>query len=200
METLNNFVRTLGPVRLAVIGGVMFALAGFFVWIFAQASAPRMSLLYGDLEMAEAAKIVAQLEATGVPYELGSGGAAVFVPADRVARTRVAMAEQGLPAGGSLGYEIFDHADVLGSTTFQQNVNLVRALEGELSRTIRAIDQVKAARVHLVLAKRETFSREKPEASASVMLQMRGRSRLSPAQVAAVQQLVASAVPSLSAE
>ncbi|MBK8209007.1 MAG: flagellar M-ring protein FliF [Rhodospirillales bacterium] len=109
------------------------------------------------------------------------------------------LAEQGLPSGGSIGYEIFDGSNALGSTNFQQNVNLVRALEGELSRTIRGIADVKAARVHLVLPQRELFSRDKPQASASVLLQMRGRSRLAPTQVAAIQQLVASAVPALTA-
>ncbi len=131
------------------------------------------------------------------PYRLESGGADVYIAADQVARTRVRLAEQGLPSGGSVGYEIFDSGDSLGTTNFQQNINLVRALEGELGRTIRSIDTVKAARVHLVLPRRELFSREKPEASASVLLQMRGRSRLTAAQVVAVQHLIASAVSGL---
>ena len=160
METLRNFTRTLGPLRLAVLGGVMLALLGFFAWIIAHVSTPPQALLYGDLDVAEAGKIVGELETSGVPYQLGSGGTAVFVPADQVARMRVALAEHGLPSGGSVGYEIFDGGNALGTTNFQQNVNLVRALEGELARTIRAIDTVKAARVHLVLPQREVFSRE----------------------------------------
>jgi flagellar M-ring protein FliF len=197
METLHNFVRTLGAVRLAVLGGVALALIGFFVWIIARASAPQQALLYGDLDMADAARVVSQLEASAIPYHLGNGGTSVYVAADQVARTRVALAEHGLPSGGSVGYEIFDAGESLGTTNFQQNLNLVRALEGELGRTIRSIDTVKAARVHLVLPRRELFSREKPEASASVLLQMRGRMRLTPAQVVAVQHLIASAVSGL---
>ena len=197
METLRSFVRTLGPVRLAVLGGVAFALIGFFVWIIARASAPQQALLYSDLDMADAARIVSQLEASAIPYRLGNGGTSVYVAADQVARTRVALAEQGLPSGGSVGYEIFDAGESLGTTNFQENVKLVRALEGELARTIRSIETVKAARVHLVLPRREVFSREKPEASASVLLQMRGRARLTPAQVVAVQHLIASAVSGL---
>jgi flagellar M-ring protein FliF len=197
METLRSFVRTLGAVRLAVLGGVTLALIGFFVWIIARASAPQQALLYSDLDMADAARVVSQLEVSAIPYRLGNGGTSVYVAADQVARTRLALAEQGLPSGGSVGYEIFDAGESLGTTNFQQNVNLVRALEGELARTIRSIDTVKAARVHLVLPRREVFSREKPEASASVLLQMRGRTRLTPAQVVAVQHLIASAVSGL---
>jgi flagellar M-ring protein FliF len=197
MESLRVFVRTLGPVRLAVLGSVALVLAGFFVWMIARAAQPPMALLFGDLEISEAAKITAQLDAARVPYQISAGGSAVLVAADQVARTRMTLAEQGLPSGGSIGYEIFDGSNALGSTNFQQNINLVRALEGELSRTIRGIAEVKAARVHLVLPQRELFSREKPKASASVLLQMRGRNRLTPAQVAAIQQLIASAVPSL---
>lgn len=199
MESLRAFVRTLGPVRLAVLGSVTLALAGFFIWMIARAAQPPMALLYGDLEVSEAGKITAQLDAARIPYQLSGGGSAVLVAADQVARTRMTLAEQGLPSGGSIGYEIFDGSNALGSTNFQQNVNLVRALEGELSRTIRGIADVKAARVHLVLPQRELFSRDKPQASASVLLQMRGHNRLAPAQVAAIQQLVASAVPALAA-
>src|SRR5512132_1305567 len=147
METLRNFVRTLGPVRLLALGGVTLALIGFFVWIIARASAPQQALLYSDLDMADAARVVSQLEASAIPYHLDNGGTSVYVAADRVARTRVALAERGLPSGGSVGYEIFDAGESLGTTNFQQNLNLVRALEGELARTIRSIDTVKAARV-----------------------------------------------------
>lgn len=197
METLRNFGRTMGPVRLAVLAATALLLAGFFAWIVSQASTAPQALLFGDLDAADAARVVAQLDASGVPYTLGSGGTAIFVASDQVARTRLTLAEQGLPAGGSIGYEIFDTSDMLGASSFQQNINLVRALEGELARTIRSIATVKAARVHLVLPRREVFSRDKAEASASVLLQMRGRARLTPAQVAAVQQLVATAVPGL---
>jgi flagellar M-ring protein FliF len=116
METLHNFVRTLGAVRLAVLGGVALALIGFFVWIIARASAPQQALLYGDLDMADAARVVSQLEASAIPYHLGNGGTSVYVAADQVARTRVALAEHGLPSGGSVGYEIFDAGESLGTT------------------------------------------------------------------------------------
>ena len=200
METFRTFVRNLGPIRMAVLAGVALVLAGFFGWMILRAAQPPMALLYGDLDMAEAGKITAQLDAARLPYQIAAGGTAVMVATDQVARVRMTLAEQGLPSGGSVGYEIFDGASALGTTSFQQNVNLVRALEGELARSIRSISDVKAARVHLVLPQRELFSRDKPQASASVLLQMRGRGRLSPAQVAAIQQLVASAVPALASD
>ena len=98
---------------------------------------------------------------------------------------------------GQVGYELFDEGDPLGTTNFMQNVNLVRALEGELARTIRTIDGVRAARVHLVLPKRELFSRQQQEPSASIVLTLTGQGGLAGGQVVAIQNLVASAVPGL---
>ena len=92
------------------------------------------------------------------------------MPSDQVARLRLAIAEQGLPSGGTVGYEIFDRDEFLGSSSFVQDINRTRALEGELSRTIASIGPVKGARVHLVLPKRQLFSRERQEPSASIIL------------------------------
>ena len=108
------------------------------------------------------------------------------------------LAESGLPKGGGVGYEIFDKSDALGATSFIQNINHLRALEGELARTIRGIDRVQAARVHLVLPERPLFSRDKAEASASIVLKVRGS--LEPQQVRAIRHLVASAVNGLKPE
>jgi flagellar M-ring protein FliF len=105
------------------------------------------------------------------------------------------LAEGGLPKGGSVGYEIFDKADALGTTSFVQNINHLRALEGELARTIQGIDRIQAARVHLVLPERPLFSREAPEPSASIVVRVRGS--LEPQQVRAIRHLVASSVNGL---
>src|SRR5580692_10321807 len=118
-----------------------------------------------------------------------------MVPNDRVARLRMALAGNGLPKGGGVGYEIFDKSDALGTTSFVQNVNNLRALEGELSRTIRALDRVQDARVHLVMPERPLFSRDKVEPSASIVLKLRGT--LEPQQVRAIRHLVATAVSGL---
>jgi flagellar M-ring protein FliF len=200
MERLSAFARKLGPTRLAIIAAVLATTLGLFAFIIMRVGAVPMALLYGDLDGADAARIVAELERQGVPYRLDHGGTTVFAPADQVPKLRVKLAEAGLPSGGSVGYELFDQTSTLGATSFQQNVNLVRALEGELARTIRAIETVRAARVHLVLPKRELFSRDRQQASASVLLQMKGNARLSPAQIVAVQNLIASAVPELKPE
>ena len=156
-----------------------------------------MTILYGDLETTDSGQIITKLEAMGVPYELRGSGTQIFVPTDKALRLRMAMAQEGLPNGGSVGYEVFDRSDTLGSTRTIQNINLLRALEGELERTIRSISQIASARVHLVMPKRELFSRDQPEASASIIVKMTGANRLNKAQVEAIRHLVASAVPDL---
>src|SRR5690606_8440548 len=119
----------------------------------------------------------------------------IMVPQSRVLKLRMDLAAKGLPAGGTVGYEIFDNAAALGTTNFLQNINHLRALEGELSRTIRSIDGIDGVRVHLVLPERELFSRDKREPSASIVLKVRGA--LAMQQVKAIQQLTASAVEGL---
>src|SRR5256885_891104 len=139
--------------------------------------------------------IVKDLERQGIAYELKNDGAIVMVPRDKMTRIRMKLAEGGLPKGGGVGYEIFDKSDALGATSFVQNINHLRALEGELARTIKAIDRVQAARVHLVLPERPLFSRDKIEPSASIVLRVRGA--LETSQVRAIRHLVASAVNGL---
>src|SRR6185369_1546380 len=128
-------------------------------------------------------------------YQIKNGGEIILVPKEKVARLRMKLAEGGLPKGGGIGYEIFDKSDALGATSFIQNINHLRALEGELARTIRALDRVQAARVHLVLPERPLFSRDKAEPSASIVLKVRGQ--LEPQQVRAIRHVVASAVNGL---
>lgn len=184
--------------RLAAIAGVGVSILGFFIYLMSRVAAPQMELLYGDLEMTDSKAIVEKLSTDKVPFEVRRDGAEIWVPKDRKNELRVRMAEQAMPAMGRVaGYELFDKQDALSSTSFQQNINYVRAMEGELSRTIRAIDKVKSARVHLVLPKREAFAREANEPSASVILKMQGSARLDRAQVVAIQHLIAAAVPKM---
>lgn len=197
MQNLLNTLKGLGTLRLLAMAGVGVGLIAFFVFLTTRFDNTNMALLYGELDTSDSSRIVSKLEAQKVPYELRDGGRMIMVPADRALRLRMSMAEEGLPRGGSIGYEIFDKGDGLGTTNFMQNVNLVRALEGELARTIRAIAAVEEARVHVVLPKRELFSRQQPEPSASVVIKTRGRDRLEKAQVLSIQHLVAAAVPQL---
>ena len=181
------------------MGGVAIGLVAFFMFLTSRLNTGEMSLLYGDLEQGDSGKIVEQLESRSIKYQLRANGRQIMVPADRVLRLRMSMAQEGLPNGGSVGYEIFDRSDGIGTTNFVQNINLVRALEGELARTIRSLDQVQYARVHLVMPKRELFSRGKREPSASVVIKPRSGNRLSKTQVLAIQNLVAAAIPGLDA-
>jgi flagellar M-ring protein FliF len=183
---------------MAAMAAVTLALIGFFSFLMVQMTTPQMVPLFTDLSVEDSASIIKDLERQAVPYQLKSDGAIIMVPRDKVARLRMKLAESGLPKGGGVGYEIFDKTDSLGSTTFVQNINHLRALEGELARTIRSIDRVQAARVHLVLPERPLFSRDKVEASASIVLKVRGA--LEPQQVRAVRHLVATAVNGLKPE
>ncbi|MFN4089773.1 MAG: flagellar basal-body MS-ring/collar protein FliF [Alphaproteobacteria bacterium] len=189
----------LGPTRLAALGAVAIGLLAFFVFMTGRLSHEDMAVLYSDLDPADSGKVISKLEGLNVPYEISRDGTRILVPQSRAARLRMAMAEDGLPAGGSLGYEIFDRGSALGTTSFAQRINHLRALEGEIARSIRTLGNVQAARVHLVLPRREIFSREADTPSASIILTLRGPAQLPRQQVLAIQNLVASAVPKLSA-
>ena len=197
MNPLVDAIKNLGGARLAMMGAVSIGLVIFFIFITTRLWTPSLSLLYGDLDPAEATQIVNELQSLNITGELASGGTQVLVPATEVGNARMAMAERGLPAGGNIGYELFDKDQGLGTSNFVQNVNNLRAMEGELGRSISSIATVKSARVHLVLPRRELFSRQQQEPSASVILKMRGAARLDRKKVAAVQHLVAAAVPNL---
>jgi flagellar M-ring protein FliF len=186
------FVKSLGAARMAAMAAVTLALIGFFSFLMVRVTAPNMVPLFTDLSLDDSATIIKDLERQAVAYELRNDGAIIMVPQDKVARLRMKLAEGGLPKGGGVGYEIFDKSDALGATTFIQNINHLRALEGELARTIRGLDRVQNARVHLVLPDRPLFSRDKIEATASIVLKVNGR--LEPQQVRAIRHLVATAV------
>jgi len=190
-------LRALGPGRILALGAVGLALVAFFAFVVTRTLEPSYTLLFGGLAPEDARRIVERLEAAAVPYRLNAAGDAVLVPADRALRLRMDLAEQGLPSGGSVGYEVFDKTGPLGTSDFLANVNLRRALEGELARTIAAIRPVRAARVHLVLPRRELFERERLPASASVVLSLAAPGGLERRQVQAIRNLVAAAVPGL---
>jgi len=193
----SQLVKNLGSARLAIMGAVVVGLLAFFVFMTTRLTGADMELLYADLDSADSNRIVQYLQQQNIEYDMSGNGSQIMVPAGEVGRLRLALAAEGLPGGGSVGYEIFDQSNALGTTNFMQNVNMMRALEGELARTIRSLKAVGGARVHLVLPRRQLFSRERQEATASVILQLRGASQLSREQTAAIQQLVAAAVPEL---
>jgi len=200
VNSLLETLKSVGAGRLLAMGMVAAGLLTAFAMLGMRLSQPQMAMLYGDLEMAEAGNIVTKLEAQNIPVEVRGNGSQVFVPADQVLRLRMSMAEAGLPSRGTVGYELFDRSEGLGTTSFVQNINQVRALEGELARTIRSLDRVGEARVHLVLPRRELFSRQAQQPSASIVVRMRGAGRMEREQVQAIQHLVASAVPEMKPE
>jgi len=195
LQGLVDFLKGLGASRLMAMVAVTVALIGFFAFVIMRVTTPQMTTLFTDLSMEDSSSIIKDLERQGIPFELRNEGSIIMVPKDKVTRLRMKLAEGGLPKGGGVGYEIFDKSDALGTTSFVQNVNHLRALEGELARTIRAIDRIQAARVHLVLPERPLFSRETPEPSASIVVRVRGT--LDAAQIRAIRHLVASAVNGL---
>jgi flagellar M-ring protein FliF len=195
LQSLLDFLKGLGASRLVAMVAVTAALIGFFGFVIMRVTTPQMTTLFTDLSTEDSSAIIKDLDRQAIPYELRNDGAIIMVPKDKVTRLRMKLAEGGLPKGGGVGYEIFDKSDALGTTSFVQNINHLRALEGELARTIRAIDRIQAARVHLVLPERPLFSRETPEPSASIVVRVRGT--LEPQQIRAIRHLVASAVSGL---
>lgn len=190
-------LKSFGLPRLVAIAGVTIGVAGALVAIMLHLGAPPMTVLYADLPYEDAQPVIDKLEQSDIHYELrgGRARATILVPKSDAMKLRMTMAENGLPANGTVGYEIFDKEDALGATSFQQNINRLRALEGELERTIASLDGVRAARVHLVLPERELFSHEQKQPSASIVVDApRG---LPSNSVRAIQNLVASAVQDL---
>lgn len=198
MSVVIQFFKELGPIRLAVSALV----ALFFILIFSmfvyKVSSKEMLILYSDLDLQDSNKIVEELETRKIPYELSNGGSVIKVPNDQVLKLRVSLAKDGLPGKGSIvGYEIFDKEESLGSTSFIQNIKMLRALEGELVRTIESLDNVDKARVHLVVPRRELFSKERQEPRASIVVKLKGGKTLQKGEIDSVSYLVASSVPDL---
>jgi flagellar M-ring protein FliF len=197
MKALLEGLKALGPARLAAMAAVGLGVMVMLGILAMRGGQPRYALLYGDLDLRESAQIVESLTRQHIGYQVVGNGGQIMVPIEDVGRARLMLAKDGLPSGGSVGYELFDRGDSLTTSQFQQQMNQTRAMEGELARTIRTIDGVRAARVHLVLPHREPFQRERQDAQASVMLTMNGAARLDNEAVQAILNLVAAAVPGL---
>ena len=188
-------LQRFGIGRLAAILGIGAGVAAALFALTMGLGQPK-ALLYSNLDLKEAGSITQALDQGGIKYEVKGDGSTIMVPRDQVASTRLLLSSKGLPTAASVGYEIFDNASAMGQTDFVQQLNRQRALEGELSRTIRGLDGITAARVHLVLPKRQIFEEEAEQPSASVTLGVGGREP-GPDQVRAVQNLVSGAVPNL---
>lgn len=194
MELLIDIFKKLGMIRtVSILGGVGMVFA-FLIFFVSSAQTPEMGILYADLEPGDATKILDRLKSTGIPVEINHNGMQVLVPRDRIAELRMEFASDGLLTGGTVGYEMFDKADLLGTSSAVLDINHLRAIEGEIAKSIKSIHTVHSARVHLVVPKKELFSRSQSQPSASIVLKMKGSHRLSANQIQAVQALVSTAV------
>lgn len=197
LDSLLESLKNLGPGRLIMMLATFFGLIIFLVFIAVRSSAPSLSLLYSDLSTADATEIAAKLDNSNVPYALSEDGTKVSVPHKDISRARMLLAAEGLPRKGAMGNELFDQKQTFGKTSFEMNNTAKRALEGELARTIATMDQVRSAKVLLVLPQRELFSRERQAASASVFVNLRNAGNIGTEQIMAIRQLVAASVPQL---
>ena len=198
MNGLSEAFQKLGPQRLAAMLAVTLALVGFFAFVIIRVSQPTMGVLFSELQFSDSSAIVKDLESRGIKYETRQDGQTILVPRADIPKVRMDMAAKGMPSGGNVGYEIFDKGDAFSSTSFVQGINHLRALEGELARTIRTLGRVAGARVHLVIPERRVFERDREPPRASIALKLRGE--LEQGQVRAIRHLVASAVEGLKPE
>lgn len=197
MQNVMNAITKIGPLRLAAVAAMGIGLIIFFVFVSSRLTSGQMKLLYSDLSSQDKNAIVRELEASSVTFTVNDATGEIQVGAKEVGRVRMLLAAKGLPEGGSVGYEIFDKDSGLGTTRFDQDMKELRAMEGELIRTVNTIKVVDSSRIHLVLPKRELFSREARPASASVFLKLKPGQKMDPEQIAAIQHLIAAAVPEL---
>ncbi|MBL0421450.1 flagellar M-ring protein FliF [Ramlibacter sp. AW1] len=157
---------------------------------------PEWRVLYGNLGDKDGGQVIAALSQMNVPHRFSEGGGAILVPAAQVHEARLRLASQGLPRGGTVGFELMENQK-FGTTQFQERLNFQRGLEGELARSIMALSAVQSARVHLALPQQTGFMREQQRPSASVLLTLFGGRTLDRGQIAGIVHLVASSVPQL---
>lgn len=194
MEFLKNFTPLkIASIVFSAVAGMIFL--GFMIYKLVQ---PPMSILYTNLSPEDSSLIISRLDAQAIPYAVEDSGKQIKVPVSKVLMLRMNFAQEGIPKTGSIiGYEIFDKTEALGTSQFVHNVNLVRALEGEISRTISSLTPIESARVHLVMPKKELFSKNSAEPTASIVLKMKGSQFLNKQEISAVGHIVATAVPGL---
>ena len=198
ITTIIANLRSFGPRRLAMMVGVtviVFAVIGFGAYVL---NKPAFDTLYVNLDRSDVNQIGLVLGDAGIDFDVASDGTTVLVAAGTTAQARMLLAEKGLPTSTNAGYELFDNVGSLGLTSFMQQVTRVRALEGEIARTIQSIQGIKAARVHIVMGERGNFRREEQSPTASVVIRASGVDGAKSAM--SIRYLVAAAVPGLEAD
>jgi len=193
VETWRNMgARSQAGIVLGVV--LIIALAGGLGWWAYRAD---YQVLFADVAPADAAAMTAELDKMKTPYQLADGGNTILVPRELVYKTRLKLMGKDVPLHGAVGFEVFNNAD-FGMTEFVQKVNYLRAIQGELTRTILSIDDVQAARVHLALAEQGLFKKTGAKPKASVTVTMKNGHALAPEQISGIQRLVAASVPDIS--
>ena len=199
MESFLGSIKQFGVGRLAAMLGVGAGVVAVLVALVMFMGKEPNELLYSNLDLKEASEVTAALDQAGIKYEAKGDGSTIMVARDKVASARLMVAGKGLVSSGSIGYEIFDGNNALGQTDFVQQLNRQRALQGELERTIKAMQGVNSVRVHLVLPKRQLFEEDAEQPSAAVTIGV-GAREPSSEMVRAIQNLVSSSVPNMKAE
>ncbi|MHB2263935.1 flagellar basal-body MS-ring/collar protein FliF [Aliihoeflea sp. PC F10.4] len=198
LNTLLDNLKAFGPQKLAIMGGVGAFIVATIIIASIYLNKPTYETLYVGLDRGDVNQIGMVLGENGIPFDAASDGTSVLVPIGRTGQARMLLAERGLPTSTNAGYELFDNVGSFGLTSFMQQVTRVRALEGEIARTIQSIAGVKAARVHIVMSERANFRREEQRPSASVVIRAEGGNATQAAM--SIRHMVSAAVPGLSVE
>ncbi|RWC43679.1 flagellar basal-body MS-ring/collar protein FliF [Mesorhizobium sp.] len=198
IQSIISNLRGFGVKRLAMLAGIAVLVMGVIGIASVYLNRPAYDTLYVGLDRADVNQIGLVLGEAGIGFDVGSDGTSVLVPAGTTAQARMLLAEKGLPTSANAGYELFDNVGSLGLTSFMQQITRVRALEGEIARTIQSISGIKAARVHIVMSERANFRRDEQQPSASVVIRYAGIDAEKSAM--SIRHLVAAAVPGLSAD
>jgi len=199
LEKISVVWSKVSLVQRALLAAVVLTFVIVSGLLFHWARQPDMRLLYQDLSPEDVSKISEKVSEKGIAYKLGDGGTAIYVPSEAVYQLRVDMAREGLPSGEQSGYKIFDD-EKIGTSPFVQNINLKRALEDELAKSIQMIEGVVRARVHIVTPEQTLFTSDAGSTTASVVLHLRPGYRLTSLNIAAIAHLVSGSVEQLKAE
>ena len=197
-DFINKWRTTSAGSKFGLISGVILILA-MMAYLSYSILKVDYQVLFADLNPQDAAAMVAELDQLKVPYRLSQGGSTIQVPAEQVYKTRLQLTGKEIPLRGAVGFELFNNNE-MGISEFTQKINFQRALQGELTRTIGALDEVQSVRVHLVLAEHGLFKKTQTQSKASVTLTLKPGKALSAAQISGIQRLVAAAVPEIKAE
>lgn len=195
-QQMLSYVKSKPMIPLLAAGAATVSiLAGMIMW----ANAPEFRVMYSNISEADGGSIINELQKRNIPFKLSQDGKTLLVPSDQVNTLRLQLAEQGLPKAGNVGFELMDNQS-FGVSEFAEQINFQRGLEGELARSIESLGPVASARVHLVMAKKSVFARDREASSASVVLNLRPGRELGAGQIEAITYMISSSVPHLPAE